>query len=276
MFLGYNTNGFAHHRLDDAIVILAELGYRGVAIAIDYHALDPFDPHLEKQLQEVKQLLRKHQLRSVIETGARFLLDPRLKHSPTLVHPSAYQQPRIEFLIRAIDIASELESDAVSLWSGTPPDPVDQAMCLRRMLPPLRKLCKYARDKNVKIAFEPEPGMAIDTMTRFASLKKKMATHPNFGLTLDVGHLHCQREFPLREQIVPWVDCLWNLHIEDMIEGVHDHLMFGEGTMPFDEIFGALHEIDYQHGIFVELSRHSHNAVKSAQQAMEFLEPYIG
>ena len=35
MFLGYNTNGFAHHRLEDAIDILAEQGYGGVVTYTD-------------------------------------------------------------------------------------------------------------------------------------------------------------------------------------------------------------------------------------------------
>ena len=77
MLLGYNTNGFAHHRLEDALVILAELGYRSVALTLDYHALNPYAPDVREQRARVKDLLREHGLRSVIETGARFLLDPR-------------------------------------------------------------------------------------------------------------------------------------------------------------------------------------------------------
>ncbi len=41
MFLGYNTNGMAHHDLFDAVELLAEIGYRGVAITIDHGALSP-------------------------------------------------------------------------------------------------------------------------------------------------------------------------------------------------------------------------------------------
>ena len=35
MRLGYNTNGLAHHRLTDAIDLLADLGYQSVALTLD-------------------------------------------------------------------------------------------------------------------------------------------------------------------------------------------------------------------------------------------------
>ena len=93
MKLGYNTNGFAHHRLEDALVILAELGYESVALTLDYHALNPFDDQLPRQLADVKKILHRRGLRCVIETGARFLLDPLHKHRPTLVSAAAGRRP---------------------------------------------------------------------------------------------------------------------------------------------------------------------------------------
>ena len=42
MRLGYNTNGMVHHRLEDAIEILAEIGYQSIALTIDQHALNPY------------------------------------------------------------------------------------------------------------------------------------------------------------------------------------------------------------------------------------------
>src|SRR5271154_6901204 len=107
MLPGYNTNGFAHHRLEDALVILAELGYQSVALTLDYHALDPYDPHLPPQLAHVRALLEEHRLRCVVETGARFLLEPRRKHWPTLLDPPPDQDLRLDFLRKAIDIAAE-------------------------------------------------------------------------------------------------------------------------------------------------------------------------
>src|SRR5262245_53637329 len=119
MLPGYNTNGFAHHRLDDTLEILAELGYRSVALTLDYHALNPFQPDLAMRLEQTRFLLEELKLACVIETGARFLLDPRRKHQPTLLSATPEErQRRLDFLFRAVDIAAQLGAGAVSFWSG--------------------------------------------------------------------------------------------------------------------------------------------------------------
>src|SRR5690242_10473620 len=103
MLLGYNTNGFAHHDPYEAVELLAEIGYRSVAITLDHGPLNPFQPEFYRNAKKMQQLLDRVGMRSVIETGARFLLDPRKKHEPTLVSPeSVARQRRIEFLCRAI------------------------------------------------------------------------------------------------------------------------------------------------------------------------------
>src|SRR4051794_28886812 len=82
MLLAYNTNGFAHHDLLDAIELLAEIGYEGISITLDHNALNPLE-NIDSQLSRVAKELSKRQFRCVIETGARFLLDQRNKHEPT-------------------------------------------------------------------------------------------------------------------------------------------------------------------------------------------------
>ena len=85
MLLGYNTNGLAHHDPFEAIELLAEIGYQSVALTLDHGPLNPFAPDWSVQLERLKATLRRLGMRSVIETGARFLLDSRHKHEPTLV-----------------------------------------------------------------------------------------------------------------------------------------------------------------------------------------------
>src|SRR3954452_3085274 len=122
MFLGYNTNGFAHHRLEDAVEILAELGYRGVALTPDVHHLNPFDEAaLPDRVGDFGRSLATRRMSCVIETGARFLLDPWEKHQPTLLSADPEDREcRLAFLRECVDIAAALRvhCDDVSFWSG--------------------------------------------------------------------------------------------------------------------------------------------------------------
>lgn len=268
---GYNTNGFAHHRLPDALRILADLGYESVALTLDHHCLDPGAGDFFPQVEQTRSLLDRLGLGVVVETGARFLLNPREKHQPTLLSPQPQAQARQAFLELAVDAAQILRADAVSFWSGAASESAPDEVLWQRLVDGCRRLGDHAARRQVRLAFEPEPGMWIDNMTRFAELLQRV-NHPALGLTLDIGHLHCQGETPIAPHLERWQNLLWNVHLEDMRAGVHDHLFFGEGEIDFPPILASLAKIDCRAGLHVELSRHSHDAVRVAREAIAFLK----
>ena len=275
LLLGYNTNGMAHHALEDAVRLLAEIGYRSVAITVDHGALEPGDECTPNQLKELKRLLDRLGMRSVIETGARFLLDPRQKHEPTLVSAhAAGRARRVDFYRHCLRCAAELESDCVSIWSGEVHDGALRQEAMARLVEGLEEVLEAAAGEGVPIGFEPEPGMLIETMEGYEELLGRVDS-PWLRLTLDVGHVHCQREGPISEVIRRWAARLVNVHLEDMRAGVHEHLMFGEGEIDFSPVFEALKEIGYSGGVHVELSRHSHEAPAAARRALKYLRALV-
>ena len=56
-----------------------------------------------------------------------------------------------------------------------------------------------------------------------------------------------------------------------MVQGAHDHLRFGAGDIDFSDVIHGLREIDYQGGLHVELSRHSHMAPEVVRESYAFL-----
>lgn len=271
MILGYNTNGFAFHPLSGAAEIVAVIGYRAIGVTLDHHVLNPFGAAIDSEIAATRSQFERLGLRSVIETGARFLLDPWRKHQPTLVSPTELErQVRTDFLVRSVDIAAKLGADAVSFWSGTPIDAASPEIAGRRLRDAIGPLLDAADKLGMPLALEPEPGMSIDTLASAQRLIDDL-NHPLLKLTIDVGHLHCLAEGDIPERLRSAAPRLANIHIEDMRVGVHDHLFFGEGEMDFPPILRTLAEINYSNGIYVELSRHSHNAVETAQKAFTFL-----
>lgn len=266
----YNTNGFAFHRLEDALRILASLGYAGVALTPDVHHLDPLraTPHAVAQVAALARSLR---LEVLIETGARFVLDPARKHRPTLLDEPPEAERRLRFLERCVDQAVALGAPVVSVWSGRAPEGLSEAVAFQRLVAGLRALCGYAQVRGVRIGFEPEPGMLVERAGHWPRVRDAVA-HAALGLTLDVGHCLALHEAPPEHWVRAYAADLLVVQLDDHRAGVHDHLMFGEGQVDFHALARALHEVGYAGPLEVELSRHSATAPDTARASREFLE----
>ncbi|MCE6996292.1 EboA domain-containing protein [Saccharothrix sp. S26] len=268
-YLGYGTNGFANHRLDDALSVIADLGYTGVALTLDHHHLDPFAPDVGRQVKKVAARLDSLGLGVVVETGARFLLDRRRKHHPTMV--SDEQHVRVDFLLRALEIAADLGADCVSFWSGIVPAGVDDDEAWQRMKAGVTAVLDGAARHGVPLALEPEPGMLVERLDQALRLREELGSPALLGITLDVGHCVAVEPRDAADCVRRAGDLLLNVQLDDMLPGVHEHLEFGEGSLDLPATLAALEEIGYTGLAAVELPRHSHAAPEVARRALSAL-----
>jgi sugar phosphate isomerase/epimerase len=267
--LGYGTNGFANHRLDDALRVIADLGYTSVALTLDHHHLDPYADDVVKQTERVAGLLDLLGLRCVVETGARYLLDPYRKHHPTLVCDEP--QRRIDFLERAVRIAADLNADCVSFWSGIRPSTVDPGTAWRRMRTGVATVLEEAAALDVPLGLEPEPGMFVEHLSEALRLREELGAPELLGITLDVGHCVAVESDDAATCLRRAADLLVNVQLDDMRTGVHEHLEFGEGELDLPATLAALTEVGYSGVAAVELPRHSHAAPDVAARAIAAL-----
>jgi sugar phosphate isomerase/epimerase len=267
---GYGTNGFANHRLDDALAVIADLGYEGVALTLDHDHLDPFAGDLARRVDAVSARLQRLGLSVVIETGARYLLDPWRKHSPTLLEDD--RELRLEFLRRAVDISADLGAEAVSFWAGVRPAAVDEATAWDRLVDGCARTVRVAQERGVTLGFEPEPGMLVPDIAGWRRLYEALGSPAAFGITLDIGHCRCLEPIPVPDCVAAVADHLVNVQIDDMRRDVHEHLEFGTGEIDFPPVLAALSAAGYTGLVAVELPRHSHAAPTIAARSLEFLK----
>ena len=252
----FNTNGCAHHRLDDALTLIAEAGYDGVALTLDIHHLDPFDPDFLLNTRHLAARLRALNLGCVVETGARFLLNPRAKHEPTLVSADPDGRAlRLDFLTRALTVVAETGGEVMSFWAGVPKPGVGRADAMGWLQEGVAAVVARADAMGVVAALEPEPGMLVETLDDWRAL-----AIPGLKLALDTGHCLVTGEREPAAAVREFAAALGTVTIEDMKRGSHIHLPFGEGDMDVPGVLAALEEIGFAKLVCVELSRESHRA----------------
>ncbi|MFI5808297.1 sugar phosphate isomerase/epimerase family protein [Streptomyces sp. NPDC051561] len=272
---GYGTNGLTDLRLYDALGLLADLGYDGVGLTLDHMHLDPLAPELPARTRELARRLERLGLTVTIETGARYVLDPRRKHGPTLLDedPDA-RALRVGLLRTAVEVAADLGAHAIHLFSGITPAGTAPGTAWQRLTGSLEPVLSAATAHGVPLAIEPEPGHLLASLADFHHLRHLTGGPELLGLTLDIGHCQCLEPTPPADCIreaAPW---LRHVQIEDMRRGVHEHLPFGDGEIDFPPVLAALAATGYRGLTVVELPRHSHAGPQLARDSMEFLRSH--
>lgn len=277
--IGYNTNGLAHHRLLDALRLLAELGYEGVAITPDVGQLDPLEPD-PRLVTDVRRWSEELGLALTVETGARYVLDARRKHFPTLLEDDpADRARRLGLLLRCVDLADELGAGLVSIWSGAAPaglvadrrEGPDPAVgpVWDRLCEGVRRVLERGRERGVQIAFEPEPGMFVERPAGYLELLERLGSDGDaLGLCLDVGHLLVTGDLPVADRIRELAPRLVHVHLDDCLRGVHEHRLFGTGDLDLRSTLTALLDTGYDGMAAVELSRDSHRGAWAAEESL--------
>lgn len=264
----YGTNGLADHRLEDALGLLADHGYGGVALTLDHMHLDPLAPDLAARTARVRGMLERYGLRVVVETGARYVLDPRRKHEPTLLSDEGRER-RIGLLRTAVDVAADLGAPVVHLWSGVLPPGTSPETGRARLRAGLEELLPVAEAAGVVLALEPEPGMLVERVDDVVDLRRRLGDPAALRLTVDVGHLTCVEDAPGPAVVRRVGDLIAHVQVDDMVRGVHEHLELGTGDVDLPGVLAALHESGFDGLAAVELPRHSHAAARLVASSIE-------
>ncbi|WP_108663329.1 sugar phosphate isomerase/epimerase family protein [Acuticoccus kandeliae] len=274
----YNTNGCTNHRLDDALELIAEAGYSGVALTLDVHHFDPLADDYEARAEALAARLAALDLAVVLETSAPYLLDPRARQEPTLLHPSPEGRARrVDFIRRAIRIAKICGGESVSYSSGRPRRGVPQQDAGVWLLDGLKQICEFAAAEGVVAALEPEPGHMVSTLDDFILVREtlKQMTDAPLRLSLDVGHCLVTGDREPASAVKEFDPFIGAVTVEDMKRGVHEHLPFGEGDMNMTAVLRALEDIGFEKLVTVELPHDGHRAHEMIPRSIDWLQEHL-
>ncbi len=269
---GYDTNGLFRHRLDDALIMIAEAGYDGVAITPDICHLDPYAPDIEAQTAAAARRLREFGLSCVVQTGAFYVIDRAAKHAPTLISPEPERRAvRMDFYDRCMRMAATLGAECFTFWSGVRGSDVTEADAQTYLLEGTHEVVERCRAHGLVAAMEPEPEMMLGTVAHYDALAAKV---PGLKLALDLGHCTVTQDVEPQDAVRAHGGDIAVVHFEDMRRGVHLHLFPGDGHMDLPACLQALRDVRFRGLTVVELSADAHRAPQMVRDAREWLREH--
>lgn len=270
MDFAFSTNAFRQYDLSEALDILGNIGYDGAEILLDTPHLYP--PEATKdEIDSVCGALDDAGL--AVSNGNAFMLTAieDFHHPSFIEEDQSYRQRRIDYTISALETASALGAEHISIEPGGPiPDGRSRAWGLDSFESGLRDVLDVAEKVGIDVMVEPEPDLLIETSDQFLELADRVDS-PRLKCNFDAGHFFCVGEQPaeLVEKLSPYTT---HYHLEDIpASREHEHTQLGDGGMNIEGVLKAIAADGYDGYVTVELYPYEETAAETARNAMTYL-----
>ena len=275
--LAFSTNAFKKNTLDEAIGSIADIGYRGVELMADLHHAYP--PAMDAARRAaVRERIAGDGL-GVSNVNAFTLFAQGDTYHPTWIEDEDQKrETRIQHTIACIELAAQFGAKTISLQPGGPliGTAISRDVAGERFAEGLSRVLPAAKQHNVLLGIEPEPGLYIETAAEYLEFKNRHFRNEDFvRMNCDTGHLFCVGEDPA-EVIRKMPEQVVHVHVEDIgANRVHQHLTPGKGAMDFPAIFKAIEDVRYDGWVTVELYPYETTAAGVAKMAYDHLRPMV-
>lgn len=271
--LAYSTNAFKKFSLEEAIRQIALLGFSGVEIMADRPHLYPSDYADPKKMDGLKKALKDSRL-AISNLNTFTLCAIGDMHHPSWIEKEPeLREIRIRHTKDCLVLAKELSCPNISIQPGGKLEHFSRSEAEKIFLDGLGEVIPLAKKLGVRILIEPEPALFMENSTQFLEFIAK-TDRPTVGLNFDIGHFHCAGE-DAAEQIIHLKDHIGHMHIEDIMNRLHAHLICGLGEINFITVFEAVRKIGYQGFISLELYPYQNEPVEAGRKSLEHLKKFI-
>ncbi|WP_073345599.1 sugar phosphate isomerase/epimerase family protein [Caldanaerobius fijiensis] len=114
-----------------------------------------------------------------------------------------------------------------------------------------RKCSDIAEKNGMKFCLEPRVGELISNTDAFLRLYDHVGSK-NFGMVLDTGHQHAQKEI-LPLSVEKAGKKIFYVHVSDNDGRINEHLALGEGTIDWEGVFTALKKHDFNGYVAIDI-----------------------
>ena len=277
--LAFSTNAFKKARLDEALETISGLGYAGCEIMADQPHISPL-AMTTSEMEALGQRLKSLGLYASNVNAFTGFFAAGEKPTGDTYHPTWVDNNkearalRIAHTSACVRLAAALGARTVSVQPGGPliGTTLSRQNAGERFAEGIAAVAPVAREHNITLAIEPEPGLLLQTTAEYGDWKRQyLSDEPLVKMNFDIGHAFCAGEDPAavaREMAGEYA----HIHLEDIADSrVHQHLVPGEGAIDFKALFAALDEVGYHGWITVELYPFLDDAAGVAKKAMKYL-----
>jgi sugar phosphate isomerase/epimerase len=254
MKFAFRTGSFGDRDIAETLRQIQACGYDGVEVCLEPAALRP-------------GVLTQQQAAQIRSTADELGLAIA---SASFHADNEAMATRLRQTFGAVEVAGWLGTDVLVVNSERAgADEAARARQFADVAERMKRLCRPAEERGIRIAVEPEPRLVIDNVDDMLRLVEAVGS-PALRVNLDIGHAEVT-EGDVPGAIRRLGDLIVHTHLEDIAARVHKHLIPGEGDIDFPAVFDAFASIGYRGIHTIDLFGLGDRAAEVAREALAAL-----